>query len=188
MRSRMSSQGRNHPDPGYSGSSVRWVGVAGRLLLLLWFAVTLVPDARADPLEEAARPYALVAYPQSARSLLVRAEQGDPRAQTYIGVMYLRGQGVPQNFDAAAWWLHRAAEADVPAAQYLLGLLYDKGKGVGQDFVLAQAWLSLAVAHAAPAWRSRWVLIRDAVASKMSRDDLAEAQRLALDWRPASAR
>ena len=184
----MSSRGCNQPDPGYSGSSVRWVGVAGRLLLLLWFAVTLVLDGRADPLAEAARPYAPVGYPRSARSLLVRAEQGDPRAQTYIGVMYLRGQGVPQNFEAAAWWLHRAAEADVPAAQYFLGLLYDKGQGVGQDFVLAQAWLNLAVAHAGPAWRGRWALIRDAVASKMSRDELAEAQRLALDWRPASVR
>jgi hypothetical protein len=77
MRSRKSSQGRNHPDPGYSGSSVRWVSVAGRLLLLLWFAVTLVP-ARAYPLTEAARPYAVVARPQSARSQLLRAEQGDP--------------------------------------------------------------------------------------------------------------
>jgi hypothetical protein len=57
--------------------------LAGRLLLLLWFAVTLVPDARADPRAKAARPYALVGYPRSARSLLVRAEQGDPRAQNY---------------------------------------------------------------------------------------------------------
>jgi len=180
----MSNQGRDHPDPDLSGTPAPRVGVAG-WLLLLWFAVTLVSAARADPLTEAARLYA---DPRSTESVLVRAERGDPRAQTYIGVMYLRGRGLPQNFEAAAWWLHRAAEADVPAAQYFLGLLYDKGQGVAQDFVLAQAWLNLAVAHAAPAWRSRWALIRDAVASKMSRDDLAEAQRLALDWRPASVR
>jgi TPR repeat protein len=185
----MPSQGRHHPDLGYSRSSARPAGVARRLLLLLWFAMTLVPEARAaDLLTEAVRSYAPVGYPRSAGGVLARAEQGDPLAQTYLGVMYLRGKGVPQNFEAAAWWLHRAAEADVPAAQYFLGLLYDKGHGVVRDFVLAQAWLNLAVAHAEPAWRSRWALIRDAVASKMSRDDLAEAQRLALDWRPASAR
>jgi TPR repeat protein len=180
----MSNQGRDHPDRDLSGAPASRVGVAG-CLLLLWFVVTLVSAARADPLTEAVRLYA---YPRSTESVLVRAEQGDPRAQTYIGVMYLRGQGVPQNFEVAAWWLHRAAEADVPAAQYFLGLLYDKGQGVAQDFVLAQAWLNLAVAHAAPGWRSRWALIRNAVASKLSRDELAEAQRLALDWRPAPVR
>ena len=63
------------------------------------------------------------------------AEQGDPRAQTYLGVMYLRGQGVPQNFDAAAFWLHLASETGLPEAQYFLGLMYDKGQGVAQDFV-----------------------------------------------------
>jgi TPR repeat protein len=156
--------------------------------VILWIAAMYVFHARADTFAEGAQAYAYEFYPRSARILLERAGDGDSRAQTYIGIMYLRGQGVPQNFEAAALWLHRAAEADVPAAQYFLGLLYDKGQGVPQDFVLAQAWLNLAVAHAEPAWRSRWALIRDAVASKMSRADLAEAQRLALDWRPTSAR
>ena len=186
MKDRLSTGVRESANPRSSKTSLRRVGLADRFLLLIGFAAALAPVAHADSLAEGARVYALENYPRSASILITRAEHGDPRAQTYIGVMYLRGQGVPQNFEAAAWWLHRAAEADVPAAQYFLGLLYDKGQGVAQDFVLAQAWLNLAVAHAAPAWRSRWALIRDAVASKMSRDQLAEAQRLALDWRPAS--
>ncbi len=61
--------------------------------------------------------------------------------------------------------------------------MYDKGQGMAQDFVLAQAWLNLAVAHAEPRLRSRWVLIRDAVASKMTEDQLAEARELAYEWR-----
>jgi len=90
----MSSQGRPHPDLGYSRSSARVAGVASRLLLLLWFAVTLVPEARAaDLLTEAVRSYAPVGYPRSAGGVLARAEQGDPLAQTYLGVMYLRGKG-----------------------------------------------------------------------------------------------
>ena len=81
MRSRTSSQGRHHPDLGYSTSSARLAGVASRLLLLLWFAVTLVPEARAaDLLTEAVRSYAPVGYPRSAGGVRARAEQGDPLA------------------------------------------------------------------------------------------------------------
>ena len=61
--------------------------------------------------------------------------------------------------------------------------LYDRGLGVAQDFVLAEAWLDLAVADAEPQWRRSWASIRDAVAAKISRADLEEAQRLAADWR-----
>ena len=37
-------------------------------------------------------------YVRSALILSPLAQQGDLRAQAYLGVMYLRGQGVPQNF------------------------------------------------------------------------------------------
>ena len=152
------------------------------LFLLLWTAV--VPAARADSFAAGSRAYAAQNYVLSAEIFARLAEQGDPRAQTYLGVMYLRGRGVPQNFDAAAFWLHLASETGLPEAQYFLGLMYDKGQGVAQDFVVAHAWLNLAVAHAEPRQRDRWVLIRDAVASKMSEAQLADARRLAYTWRP----
>jgi len=40
---------------------------------------------------------------------------------TYLGVMYLRGRGVPQNFAVAAYWLHLASAAGLPTAQYFSG-------------------------------------------------------------------
>ena len=167
-------------------ASMRAAGLRLILMLLMTtvVATAVVPAARADAFANGSRAYAAQKYVLSADIFLPLAEQGDARAQTYLGVMYLRGQGVPQNFRVAAYWLHLAAEAGLPAAQYFLGLMYDKGQGVAQDFVLAHAWLNLAVAHAGPGLRSRWVLIRDAVASKMSEWQLAEARRLAYEWRP----
>lgn len=153
------------------------------VLVLLLFAAA-PPSARADTFSQGARAYARQDYALSAQILLPLAEAGDPRAQTYLGVMYLHGRGVPQNFEVAAYWLYHASESGQPEAQYFLGLMYDKGQGVTQDFVLAHAWLNLAVAHAEPRWRRRWVLIRDAVASKMSEAELLEARRLAYAWRP----
>jgi uncharacterized protein len=155
-----------------------------RFLLLLLLLTAVATTARADAFAQAARAYARQNYVLSAEILMPLAERGDPRAQAYIGVMYLRGQGVPQNFLVAAYWLHAAAAIGLPEAQYFLGLMYDKGQGVPQDFVLAHAWLNLAVAHAEPRLRRRWVLIRDAVASKMTEAQLWEARRLAYEWRP----
>jgi uncharacterized protein len=155
-----------------------------RLILLLLLSTLLAPSARADAFAEGARAYDRQNYTLAAEIFLPLAEQWNARAQTYLGVMYLRGKGVPQNFLVAAYWLHLAAGAGYPEAQYFLGLMYDKGQGVTQDFVLAHAWLNLAVAHAEPRVRGNWALIRDAVASKMTEAQLWEARRLAYEWRP----
>jgi uncharacterized protein len=155
-----------------------------RLLLFLVLATALAPSARADAFAQGARAYDRQNYVLAEQILMPLADRWDLRAQTYIGVMYLRGQGVPQNFLVAAYWLHLAAGAGFPEAQYFLGLMYDKGQGVPQDFVLAHAWLNLAVAHAQPRVRDRWLLIRDAVASKMTEAQLWEARKLAYEWRP----
>lgn len=145
-------------------------------------------SARADTFGAGASAYARQDYTRSARILTALATDGDARAQTYLGVMYARGRGMPQNYEAAVHWLRLAANQDLPAAQFFLGLMYDKGQGVAQDFVLAHAWLNLAVAHAGPKDRDRWTRIRDAVASKMTLAQLAEARQLAFDWRPTGTR
>ncbi len=154
------------------------------LLLLLMLSTALAPSARADAFAQGARAYHRQNYLLAEQILMPLAQWWDPRAQTYIGLMYLRGQGVPQNFLVAAYWLHLAAGTGFPEAQYFLGLMYDKGQGVPQDSVLAHAWLNLAVAHAEPRVRSHWVLIRDAVASQMSEAQLWEASKWAYEWRP----
>ena len=63
-----------------------------------------------------------------------------------------------------------------------LGLLYDDGKGIPQDYVLAHMWLNLAAAQGYEEAKKD----RDFVASHMTADQLAEAQRLARDWKPAA--
>jgi hypothetical protein len=175
---------RVRPRPGQECRRTSVRAGSLRLLVLLMLTTALATSARADAFAQGARAYDRQNYPLAAQILMPLAQQWDPRAQTYIGVMYLRGQGVPQNFLVAAYWLHLAAATGFPEAQYFLGLMYDKGQGVVQDFVLAHAWLNLAVAHADPRVRGHWVLIRDAVASKMSEAQLWEARRLAYEWRP----
>jgi uncharacterized protein len=158
--------------------------VCGVLLL----SSVAVSGARADAFGAGAGAYARQNFVRSARILGGLAAEGDARAQTYLGVMYLHGRGVPQNYDAAAHWLRLAADQGLPTAQFYLGLMYDKGQGVEQDFVLAHAWLNLAAAHAGARERAYWTRIRDAVASKMTAAQLDAARELAFDWRPTLAR
>jgi len=96
--------------------------------------------------------------------------------------MYSTGLGVPQNFYEAAKWYYRAAARGNGKAQFELGLLYNKGRGVPRDLVLAEMWLNLSASHGARRDGDFRARIRDAVASKMTPAQLAEAQWLALSW------
>jgi TPR repeat protein len=116
------------------------------------------------------------------RRLLLLAKRGDSRAQTQLGFAYATGRGVPQYLPAAVKWYRRAAEQGNPDAQYFLGLMYDKGQGVASDKIIAHKWLILAAARASGRARDFYVRIRDAVASTMSPDEIADAQYLAYKW------
>ena len=122
-------------------------------------------------------------YVRAARLLAPMAQRGNRRAMTMLGYMYENGFGVPQSYDTAVELYTGAAEQGDPTGQHLLGLMYDKGHGVDRDDIVAYKWLSLAAAAAPLRERDPYLRIRDAVASKMSPNDIVEGQRLAIDWR-----
>ena len=77
-----------------------------------------------------------------------------------------------------------AAQGD-PMGQFYLGLMYYKGQGVPQDYVQAYMWIDLAASRFAPgAYQDLAVKQRDIVAAKMTPAQIAEAQRLAREWKP----
>lgn len=127
-------------------------------------------------------------YVRAARIFTPLAEHGDAIAQTYLGLMYAYGYGVPQNYIEAANLLHAASERGSGLAQYNLGLMFDKGQGVPQDYVQAYKWLDLAVATARGRQRYDWVRIRDAIGTKLSLAQRTKAQALAIEWRPLRER
>ncbi len=167
----------------------QWAGAIRALATALALVVLcLATSAKADALSAGVRAFARHDYVRAAPLLLVEAERGVPIAQTYIGYMYQNGLGVPRDYVVAASWLSRAAQQGAPTAQFLLGLLYDKGFGVPQDWVQAEVWLNLAASQASAKERDYWARMRDAVAQKLTLDQLAEAQRRALAWALVAAR
>jgi TPR repeat protein len=114
------------------------------------------------------------------------AGRGDATAQLYLGIMYSEGQGVPQDHAEAAKWYLRAADQDEPLAQYNLGLLYSGDEVTERDNVRAYMWLNLAAAHfpASDSRRVTAVAQRELLSNRMTQDQIAEAQRLAREWKP----
>ena len=83
-------------------------------------------------------------------------------------------------------WYRKAAEQGHVTAQNNLAYMYYKGRGVRQDYVQAHMWVSLAVSgySAEKELRDRASKGRDLVAAKMTPAQIAEAQKLASEWKP----
>ena len=64
--------------------------------------------------------------------------------------------------------------------------MYMNGQGVPQDDETAHVWLNVAASRSAGEQRDEYVEARDAVAERMTRGQLAEAQRRAREWDEAS--
>ena len=117
------------------------------------------------------------------------AEQGNAYAQGNLGFAYAKGEGVPQDYAEAGRWFRKGAEHGNAYAQYYLGLLYFIGKGVPQDYIQAHMWANLAAAASTGEGAQKEAAnLRDEIADKMTPEQIAEAQRLAREWKPSSAK
>lgn len=73
---------------------------------------------------------------------MIKAEQGNLKAQYDIGNMYLKGQGAVRNTKQAFQWFKKAAEGGHSRAQYKLGYLYHRGEGTKQNHSKGFKWVS----------------------------------------------
>ena len=68
-------------------------------------------------------------YKEAVKWYRLAAEQGDAKAQYYLGAMYDKGQGVPQDHKEAVKWHRLSAEQGFAKGQYYLGVMYGNGRG-----------------------------------------------------------
>ena len=108
------------------------------------------------------------------------AAQGHAGAQVNLGILYDYGRGVEQDYKKAVYWYRLSAKQGNELAQRQLGLMFERGDGVPQDYVQAYMWYSLGAANGA----KRGTALRDALAKRMTPDQIAEAQQLAREWKP----
>jgi localization factor PodJL len=72
--------------------------------------------------------------------LRAAALKGDPAAAYEVGLRFAEGKGVAPNFDEAAKWYDRAAQAGLVPAIFRLGTLYEKGLSVKKDADIARRY------------------------------------------------
>jgi TPR repeat protein len=186
----------------------------GSILVAALLMVSVTTPAAAESLEDAVAAYRRADYATALRLYRPLAEEGLAIAQFNVGLMYDLGQGVPQNYPAAVKWYRRAADQGRDDAQYQLGHLYYKqndyaeaakwfhlaagqgradaqsnlgvmyaeGDGVPPDYVQAFMWFSLAAAQN----HKDAIKNRDSAASLMTPAQMAEAQKLAREWKPVT--
>ena len=153
-------------------------------------------------------------YAEATKWYRLAAEQGHADAQFNLGRMYankvsnwvarLRASldlGVPHDDAEAVKWYRRAAEQGHAGAQFNLGVMYANkasswvarlraslGLGVPQDGVQAYKWFDVAASRfSASEKESRDMAVksRDLVAAElMTPAQIAEAEKLAREWRP----
>lgn len=116
------------------------------------------------------------------RRLLAAAAAAGLGAASLIGTGitfadYVGGQAALERGDTirALEEFRRAAEAGDPRAQFRLGQFYERGDHVLQDFVIAHMWHNLAAAQG----HAEAASARDALAARMTPEQLARAQDLA---------
>ena len=117
------------------------------------------------------------------------AKEGSAVAQFSLGVMnypigdpsFDENKG---NLNEALIWYRRGADQGDTDLQVVLGLAYAEGLGLPQDFVEAHKWYNLAASRVKYAdMRADLMKRRDDLAAKMTAAQIAEAQKLAREWK-----
>jgi len=85
-----------------------------------------------------------------------------------------------RDYATALRFIRLLAEQGDANAQYNLGVFYDNGLGVPQDKVRAYMWFNLSAAQG----REGAAAFRDLIARRMTPAQIAEAQKLAREWKP----
>jgi tetratricopeptide (TPR) repeat protein len=120
-------------------------------------------------------------------SYLRLAQQGDIKAQFYLGALYSQGVGVlPSDVEAFRWFLS-AAEHGHSQARLIVGAMYAIGRGVPKSQVDAYKWTSVAATSAdTPEDRNGAQQLLDMLVSRMTSSDIAEGKRLAQSILPST--
>jgi len=134
----------------------------------------------------------------------IAADQGSPYAENVIGMTYERGFHAAQD-DAEAFRLFRRAANKIydrpgntwiHSPQYNLAAMYAAGRGTAQDHVRALMWFTLAAAFGDTKVPDEFGVNllgtpkltapeqRDKLVAQMTSAQVAEAEKMAHEWRP----
>ncbi len=136
--------------PAERGAAAKFARSGPQLVDAASFKAVKLPPASAEEiagLREAATAYDKRDYAKAISLLQPLAEKGSARAAFSLGLMAVRGHGMPMSTEVAEKWWVRSAKGGFPDAQYHLGFMYHQGlRGGRNPELIAKLW-SLAAAQ-----------------------------------------
>ena len=118
-------------------------------------------------------------YETAYNTMISLAKTSDDKiAQYYLGVMYMKGQGVEQDFDKAGEWFRKASEQGLAVAMYKLAGLYTKGEGVPKDLEFAYVWYSVGAVYN----HQKSINMVEKTKSSLSSEELTSANQLVAEY------
>ena len=94
----------------------------------------------AQTFDDALAAYKRGEFSVAAKTFRRLAEQGDAKAQYWLGYIYDMGEGVAEDKAEAVRWYRKAADQGFARAQCNLGDMYDSGEGVAENKAEAMRW------------------------------------------------
>lgn len=155
-----------------------------RFMMLTWLAVlsgcggNTEADKEQAVLKAAQAAYLRKDYESARQGFQILADRNHARAQFFLGEMYLRGAGVPQDRARALQLETAAAEGGSTEAQFTLGEIYERGLGVPVDKVQAYVWYALS----ATTGDERALRRKAALETDLPSPQLAEARKRESAW------
>jgi hypothetical protein len=166
---------------------MRSVVAALLALLLLDFPAVAQSSLEAD-MRTAAGAYERKDMATAVRIWKAWADRGNAEARTLLGAMYWSGDGVPRDHREAARLYLLAANQGYARAQNDIGFMLAFGEGMPpRDEVEAYKWLTLAIERYTDKNQDRLEQAkrdRATLAKRMTRAQIAEAERRAKVWKP----
>ncbi len=150
-----------------------------RTFLIALVLLCAALPARADQFYDGLVAFNIGDFSAAERVWRPLAEQGNGNAQSGLGLLYYRGQGIARDYGQAREWFWRAAGQGVVQAQMFLSLIYYHGSGVPANNVLAYMWADIALANG----HAEAQEFRDFVGQTLRHREITQAWELAAEWR-----
>ena len=150
----------------------------------------LVYAEQKPTIEEGLAAAAARKYKAELPKIQALARRGDADGLFHLGLMHFQGWGVSQDYAEALRLFSAAAEKGHAQALIWLGDAYAEGKGAPKDNIEAHKFYDLATTQAkrgdlelSEIYREMADKKKKDVAAKMTKAEIAEAQKRASEWR-----
>lgn len=162
--------------------------LAVRVLIAVGAAGVAIAPVRAGEKDDAWRA-AIAAYEaqdfdQAQGHLKRLADSSDPRAQSLLGVMALRGEGTDKEPAAALVWFFKAASGGLPQAQLALATLMEAGIAGDTDVRAAYFWAELAERRGAGEVQQQAMDLSSRLRTNLDEAEITALDREILAWQP----